>query len=449
MITRWLVFVLGCSLSVPAIASVSPAVVYSPIPAVDCVVNPFRVVDISSPVVGIIEKLYVERSESVSKGQVVAQLAASVERASVALARYRASMQSEIELSNVNINFDQLRKKRVDGLLAKHSISLESADQVEREMQLSKWELKQARELVGMRKLELRRAEAQLMQKSIRAPFDGFVLDTFKYSGEYVENQSILRLAQLDPLVIEAIVPMENFGMIEDGMLAEIRLEVLFKEGLLGKVIAVDRMGDTASNTFGVKLSMPNPENRIPAGLKCVVKFIEKTDQPVAQTDQPVAQTENLQAVAVISSGLLLGPAGFDEDNFELSSGAAPDSTLAVASLGADLPIAANTGQQQRPEMQPQTDAVSQADEIGNIAAMQKTPSSYMVLIEQGETDEATSELIARLQAVGVKDYRIYDHGAARGLISLGTFNTLAWTLKRQQALDQHGFATFTVERYW
>jgi RND family efflux transporter MFP subunit len=442
MITRYLVFVLGCSLSVQAIASVSPAVVYSPIPAVDCVVNPFRVVDISSPVVGIIEKLYVERSEAVSKGQVVAQLAASVERASVELARYRANVQSEIELSNVNINFDQLRKKRVDGLLAKHSISLESADQVEREMQLSQWELKQARELVGMRKLELRRAEAQLMQKSIRAPFDGFVLDTFKYSGEYVENQSILRLAQLDPLVIEAIVPMENFGMIKDGMLAEIRLEVLFKEGLLGKVIAVDRMGDTASNTFGVKLSMPNPENRIPAGLKCVVKFIEKADQPVAQT-------EDLQAVAVTSSGLLLGPAGFDEDNFKLSSGAAPDSTPAVAGLGDDIPLAANTRQQQRPEMQPQTDDVSQADEIANIVAMQKTPSSYMVLIEQGETDEATRKLIARLQAVGMKDFQHFNHGANKGLISLGIFSSRGSAIRRQQALDQHGFATFTLERFW
>jgi RND family efflux transporter MFP subunit len=441
MITRWLVFVLGCSLSVQAIASATPSVVYSPIPAVDCVVNPFRVVDLSSPVVGIIEKLYVERSEAVSEGQVVAQLAASVERASVELARYRASVQSEIELGNVNINFDQLRKKRIDSLLAKQSISLENADQVEREMQLSKWELKQARELVGIRRLELRRAEAQLMQKSIKAPFDGFVLDTFKYRGEYVENQAILRLAQLDPLVIEAIVPMENFGMIKDDMLAEIHLEVLFKEKLLGKVIAVDRMGDTASNTFGVKLTMPNPENRIPAGLKCVVKFIEKTDQQVAQTD-------DLQAVAETSSGLLLRPADFDKNNFELSSGEAPDSTPAVAGLGDDILIAANTGQQQRPEMQPQTDEVSQTDEIGNIAAMQKTPSSYMVLIEQGETIEATRKLTARLQAAGVKDFQIYNHGAAKGLISLGIFNTRAWTLKRQQALDQHGFSTFTVERY-
>jgi len=56
---------------------------YSSMPAVDCVINPYRVVDISSPVAGVIEKLYVERSQHVSAGQVVARLEASVERANV------------------------------------------------------------------------------------------------------------------------------------------------------------------------------------------------------------------------------------------------------------------------------------------------------------------------------------------------------------------------------
>ena len=259
---------------------------YSAMPAVDCVINPYRVVDIASPVAGVIEKLYVERSQQVAAGQVVAQLEASVERANVDLARYRAGIQSEIGLGKVNINFDQLRKKRVDSLLEKQNISLENADQIEREVQLSKWKLRQAKELADIRNLELRKAEEQLRQKSIPAPFDGFVLDTFKYRGEYVEDQPILRLAQLDPLVIEAIVPMENFGAIQAGMQAEILPEVLFKDKLQAEVMAVDRIGDTASNTFGVKLRMPNPENRIPAGLKCVVKFLEMASAPATdETD--------------------------------------------------------------------------------------------------------------------------------------------------------------------
>jgi len=266
---------------------------YSSMPAVDCVINPFRVADISSPVAGVIDQLYVERSQQVSAGEVVAELEASVERSNVDLARYRAGVESEIGLGEVNINFDKLRKKRVQSLLVDQNISRENADQIERELQLSKWKLKQARELAEIRQLELRKAEKQLKQKSISAPFDGFVLDTFKYRGEYVEDQAILRLAQLDPLVVEAIVPMENFGTIKPGMSAEVMPEVLLKEKVTGEVIAVDRIGDTASNTFGVKLSIPNPDNRIPAGLKCIVKFIEQSQEQVVEQKKE-AESPNL-----------------------------------------------------------------------------------------------------------------------------------------------------------
>ena len=93
------------------LAGATEKVDYSPIPAVDCVINPFRVVDISSPVAGVIEQVFVERSQAVSSGQVIAQLESSVERANVDLARYRAGVESEIELGRVNINFDKLRKK--------------------------------------------------------------------------------------------------------------------------------------------------------------------------------------------------------------------------------------------------------------------------------------------------------------------------------------------------
>jgi hypothetical protein len=40
------------------------------------------------------------------------------------------------------------------------------------------------------------------------------------------------------------------------------------------RVVSVDRMGDAASRTFGVRLELPNPKFEIPAGLKCEMKFM-------------------------------------------------------------------------------------------------------------------------------------------------------------------------------
>ena len=297
-------FMAGFAMSFQVVAEDS-SFTYTQIPAVDCVVNPNKVVDLASPVPGVIDTLLVERSQQVTAGQVVAQLDAGVERANVQLARYRAGTQSEISIGETNLTYDTRRLSRLDALYQKEVISADVTEEAEREAKLSRLEVKQAEELSVVRKLELQRASEQLSQKSIRAPFDGFVLDTYKYKGEYVEDQAILRLAQFDPLVIEAIVPMDNFGKIEPGMMAEIIPEFDSAESLTGEVTIVDRMGDTASNTFGVRMVLPNPDNRIPAGLKCVAKFLDPSVHraPAVATEldnnmaAPEGTTEKVNAI--------------------------------------------------------------------------------------------------------------------------------------------------------
>ena len=407
------------------------------LPAVDCVINPYRVVDVSSPVAGVIERLLIDRSQRVSAGQVIARLEASVEHANVELARYRAGVESEVELGMVNINFDRMRKKRIDSLLEQNNVSRELADQVEREVQLSEWKLRQARELAKIRKLELRKAQAQLGQKSISAPFDGFVLDIFRYPGEYVEDQAIARLAQLDPLVIEAIVPMENFGQIRPGMQADIVPDILLKNTLRGEVIAVDRIGDTASNTFGVKLRMPNPENRIPAGLKCIAKFIEMTpEQKVAAANTTsTEEASNLRFVESVST-----ETAENESPGLLSSiiGNANAATLpANEVVDSDSPVGGDM-------MPTKTEKRVQSSEKAT-ASLEKQPTSYMVIIEKPDTRAATDALVDQLRDAGENDFFVY---RKRGRISLGVFKTLAAAEKRQRDIESLGFSAITLERY-
>ena len=418
-------------------ANAEQAVNYSAIPAVDCVINPFRVVDISSPVAGVIEKLHVDRSQPVSKGQVIARLEASVERANVDLARYRASVESEIELGMVNINFDRLRKQRVDRLLEESNVSRENADQVEREVQLSEWKLTQARELAEIRKLELRKAQAQLRQKSISSPFDGFVLDIFKHRGEYVEDQAIARLAQLDPLVIEAIVPMENFGRIQTGMQADVVPEILLKDKLRGEVIAVDRIGDTASNTFGVKLRVPNPENRIPAGLKCIAKFIDTPPEQIAAAAENPARIDSTDPrLAQISP---------TRDAIEQ-----PESLLSAVIGNAHA--ATSPLQMDADSRRPlDEDATRSAGEAGAHGAIKdaepsdRVPSSYMVVIKMPESQAATKDLVRQLRSAGENDFLVYSQTRR---ISLGVYETLDGAVERRNEVEKLGFKTHTLERY-
>lgn len=250
------------------------------VPPVDCIINPYKTVNLSSAVPGVIEKLHVDRSDLVQKGQVIAELNTQVEKASVKLAEARAAIKSEVMVGQLNLKYDRLRKKRLDSLFGKNLVSSENKDEADRDAQLAALRLKQAKELSTIRKLELVKTREELQQKIVRSPIEGFVIDTFKSPGEYVEEQTIVRIAQLDPLTIEAIVPMSLFGKVKVGMWAEVFPEILAGDSRNAQVIVVDPMGDAASGTFGVRLTLPNTAYQIPAGMKCDLKFL--ADSPTS-----------------------------------------------------------------------------------------------------------------------------------------------------------------------
>lgn len=300
---RWLGLIL-CAVAVNSSAADDPTAADDPnegflaldFPALDCVVNPYLIVDLSSPVPGVIYEVLVERSDIVDKGQVVARLAAGVERAGVNLARARTQLDPEIRASEVNLEFDRKRKARFDSLYGRDVIAIQNKEEAEREARLSIWNLQRTKDLQKIRVLELRRAEELLAQKTIRSTIGGVVVERFKSAGEYVEDQPIVRVVQLDPLRIEAIVPMKYFGQIKPGMIAMVHPETI-TGAREATVTIVDPLGDPASGTFGVRLTLPNPGLEVPAGMRCDMKFVARAepDRDTEDSDQKVKVKENEQ----------------------------------------------------------------------------------------------------------------------------------------------------------
>ena len=257
--------------------------------AVDCVITPYLTVDVSSAAPGVIDKVYVERGDQVEQNQVVAMLDSEVEKAAVDIAEARSTMVSEVMLGKVNMDYDKRKQQRLSSLHGQNAISTQDKDEAERNAKAAKLKLQHARDLHRLRQLELRKAEEELRQRNVRSPIEGVVVQRFKYSAEYVEDQPIMRVAQLDPLHIEAIVPMEMFGKIQKGMSADVFPEIVSDEARQATVTVVDKMGDAASGTFGVRLTMPNPGNALPAGIKCHAQFdLDSTPKQVAFDIEPI-----------------------------------------------------------------------------------------------------------------------------------------------------------------
>ena len=87
-------------------------------------------------------------------------------------------------------------------------------------------------------------------------------------------EKKILKLAQISPLLVELILPVQQFGQIKVGDSATVFPEAPVGGQFNATVTVVDRLVDAASGTFGVRLEVPNPGNRLPAGLKCSVNFL-------------------------------------------------------------------------------------------------------------------------------------------------------------------------------
>lgn len=264
----------------------------------DCVVSPHKIVDLSSATPGVIQTLMKERSDFVQQGEIAVQLNAEVEKASVALAQARAGIQSELKVGKINLDYAQKQVDRVASLHDRSAVSMQQKDEADRERDLSQWQLQQAYDQAEIRTLELARAEKLLAQKTIRSPISGFVVKNFKSIGEHVDDEPILRIAQLNPLNIDAVVPMTLFGEIELGMRASVQLENLQYGMQYAEVTRVDKVGDVGSGTFGIRLSLDNPDHTIPAGLKCDLSFESSVVDNNHSHENRAAATETAPGLA-------------------------------------------------------------------------------------------------------------------------------------------------------
>jgi RND family efflux transporter MFP subunit len=245
----------------------------------DCVITPSKTVDLGSPVPGQLHEVLVDRSDTVSAGQVVASLDSRLEKANLAIANIKAVTDTELRSREAVYAIDRRTEKRLTSLAASNVASAQETDRALRDARLSAWRIRQAKDDLRLYGLELARAEAMLDRRKIRSPIDGIVVARLHNPGEYIENQPLLRIVKLDPLYVEAILPMRLFRKVKPGMLASVIPEFESGSAYQATVALIDPMGDAGSGTFGVRLMLPNKDQAIPAGLKCRVQL--KLNSPV------------------------------------------------------------------------------------------------------------------------------------------------------------------------
>lgn len=269
MTSRTLLF---CTALVAGTAAAQPGVA----PEYDCLIEARQALDIRSPVEGVIETVHVQRGASVKKGQTLALLFSGPERAALDLARSRATNEGEIKAAEARLELNRKKYERAEELVKKNFVSANARDEAEAEYRLSVEQLRVAKENRRLAELETKRAEEVLAQREIKSPVAGIVVEVMLKPGELTSSNQkdpIIKLMQVDPLNVELILPANQYGRIKVGQRATILPEAPVGGKYVARVEVVDPVFDAASGTFGVRLTLPNPERKIPAGLKCRARF--------------------------------------------------------------------------------------------------------------------------------------------------------------------------------
>ena len=264
----------GLALSCAVHAQPAPEVLGGP--EFDCLIEARQALDIRSPVEGVIETVFVQRGATVRRGQTLATLTSGPERAALDLARSRATNEGEIKAAQARVDITKKKWERAEELVKKNFVSENARDEAEADYRLAKEQLRVAQENRRLAELEMKRAAEVLAQREIKSPVAGVVVEVMLKPGELTSSNQkdpIVKVMQIDPLNVELILPVAHYGKIKSGQRAWVMPEAPIGGKYSARVEVVDPVFDAASGTFGVRLTLPNPDRKIPAGLKCRARF--------------------------------------------------------------------------------------------------------------------------------------------------------------------------------
>ncbi len=243
----------------------------------DCMIEPAQIVELRSPVAGLLQEVHTRRGATIRRGQLLVSIESSVEKSAADSAAYRAQAQGALLTARHKVAAAREKSRRMAELAQEEIVSAQARDDAAAELRLAESELKSAEEAAELARLEHRERVDALARRQLRSPFDGVVMDQFLYPGALVDGgegkKPILKLAQTHPLAVQAILPFKMFPQLKTGMAVTVLPEAPFGGEIKATLRTVDRVIDPAAGTVGVVADLDNRDQKLPAGIRCKLRF--------------------------------------------------------------------------------------------------------------------------------------------------------------------------------
>jgi HlyD family secretion protein len=275
--------------------------------------NPVSTVKVLPRMSGKVEKIYVDYNDSVSRGDVLAELNTDM------LRLQREQQLAQVIKSRANYELQEINYRNQAALAEKNLIS--------------EYELKTGKTTLDIQGAELAAAEANLkaieteinQYAFITSPIDGIVLERTITVGDTVvdssssNSSSIFTLAEnLREMLIESWVGELDIASIHQGQEVRFTLEALPGRTFTGQVESKRLLPSVQDNvvSYNVIITVDNQDGALLPGMTCSVEFIEERREDVllvpnaALRYAPTSLSAGEIEEAVFNAGL----AGLDAD---------------------------------------------------------------------------------------------------------------------------------------
>ena len=248
---------------------------------------------VASDIEGLVEKFSVSEGDFVKKGAVLARLKDRLLQIDLKGAK---ANKADIEA--------QLRRARTDLKRSSDLLATETIADKQYTDDLAEVESLEAR--VRRLEAEIEHNQDSITKKTIRAPFSGFVTKEHTQVGEWVEKGGpIVNMADLSSIEVVIDVPERYIPRLVLGGSTQVQVDALNPEKFTGKIAAIIAVGDSASRSFPVKVSVDNPNNRIKGGMLCRVSLaIGKSSSVLAVPKDAVVNMGQQHLVFVVREGV-------------------------------------------------------------------------------------------------------------------------------------------------
>lgn len=233
----------------------------------------------------VVMEVKVKPGDTIKEGQVLALQDISVEQAEREALEIEAKSTVQEDFAKIDQALNEKKFEKQEFLFKTKNASYFEVEEARLAIEKSKASVKIAVEERAKATAKIKSIDARISLKTLKSPVSGFVQQIDTGAGEVggIDQQKpSMIVVQNDPLKVDVNVPVRDANRLGVGQTLQVRYtDDDNAPWQPAKILAMLPVADRASQTRGIVLELPNPNNK-PAGLRVDVRLADAPPTPAA-----------------------------------------------------------------------------------------------------------------------------------------------------------------------